>query len=192
MARQQVQGDQIEDGTIQKKDIDISTAGQAVITKILGSEGIEIVSSTGADAGTGEVSLKVSGGFGTQYYAFQTLAEQLTVSDLWVEAAAYTTGISIPSGKYILHYKAQVTNSSKKPVGFQVEVQEDALPFVVVEESTKSPSTANIYETRSGFEEITVSADNVVNIAVNFGQTTAGGTGKIRRIAIYLFRVGDI
>jgi hypothetical protein len=191
MGRQQVQGDQIDDGTVQKRDLDIATVGESVITNVTVGEGLEIVSSTGADEGTGEVQLKTAGGFGNDYYAFQTTPEQLTTANGWVQAALYLTPV-IKAGKYIVHYKAQLTNSSKKPVGFQVNASEGAGPFVTLEESIKSPATANVYETRSAFEEITLSADDIINIQVNFGQTTAGGTGKIRLIAVYLFKVGEL
>lgn len=59
MARTQVKGQQVEDGSIQRVDLDTTTPGQAVITRILPGTGV-VVSSTGADSGTGDVTISVS------------------------------------------------------------------------------------------------------------------------------------
>jgi short-subunit dehydrogenase len=53
-----VRGAQVKDGTIQRADIDTTTVGQALIAKLVSNPattGIAL-SSTGADAGTGDVT----------------------------------------------------------------------------------------------------------------------------------------
>jgi hypothetical protein len=54
-----LRGGQVKDGNIQRVDLDIATVGQAVILKLLLGNGLTLVSSTGADAGTGDVTIKV-------------------------------------------------------------------------------------------------------------------------------------
>jgi hypothetical protein len=56
MAITVLRGGQIKDSTIQRIDLDTSTASQAVIAKIIQGTGITI-SSTGADSGTGDVTI---------------------------------------------------------------------------------------------------------------------------------------
>jgi hypothetical protein len=51
-----IRGTQVLDGSIQRADIDISTTGQAVTRKIIQGIGITL-SSTGADSGTGDVTV---------------------------------------------------------------------------------------------------------------------------------------
>jgi hypothetical protein len=51
-----IRGTQVLDGSIQRADLDISTAGKAVIAKIVQGTGI-VLSSTGADSGTGDVTV---------------------------------------------------------------------------------------------------------------------------------------
>jgi len=51
-----IRGTQVLDGSIQRADIDISTAGQAVTRKIIQGIGIAL-SSTGVDSGTGDVTV---------------------------------------------------------------------------------------------------------------------------------------
>jgi hypothetical protein len=51
-----VRGAQVKDGSIQRDDIDIATVGQALIRKIVQGRGVRFVS-TGADAGTGDVTI---------------------------------------------------------------------------------------------------------------------------------------
>src|SRR5437762_1544613 len=59
MGRTQIPGDQVGDGTIQRVDLDTTTAGEAVIAKAIAGTGISL-SSTGVDAGTGDVTLNLS------------------------------------------------------------------------------------------------------------------------------------
>lgn len=57
MARTNLKGTQVLDGTIGRSDLNITVSGSAVITKIIGSNGLAITSSSGADSGTGDVTL---------------------------------------------------------------------------------------------------------------------------------------
>ena len=47
MAQTQIRGTQVEDGTIQRRDLNIATAGQAVVAKIVQGTNVTL-SSTGA------------------------------------------------------------------------------------------------------------------------------------------------
>src|SRR5262252_9109150 len=60
MGATQLTGLQVKDGTIQRADLDVVTAGKAVITKIIQGTGISI-SSTGVDSGTGDVTVSATG-----------------------------------------------------------------------------------------------------------------------------------
>lgn len=60
MAKSQLTGSQIKDGTITRDDINVTTTGKSVVAKLIdGSNGIKIDTYSGADTGTGDVSLKV-------------------------------------------------------------------------------------------------------------------------------------
>lgn len=54
----------IKNESVKKEDLNVSQPGQAVITKVIAGPGITIVSSTGVDPGTGEVTLQAIGGGG--------------------------------------------------------------------------------------------------------------------------------
>ena len=56
MALTQVRGGQVQDGSIQRVDLDVSTVGQAVIRKLIAGGGLSL-SYDGADAGTGDVTV---------------------------------------------------------------------------------------------------------------------------------------
>jgi hypothetical protein len=73
MARTEVTGRQIKDSTVQRDDLDIATAGQAVVRKIVQGSGVTI-SSTGADSGTGDVEISATGGIiGADFTASEAL-----------------------------------------------------------------------------------------------------------------------
>jgi hypothetical protein len=59
MASTVIRGAQIKDSTVQRHDLDTSTVGQAVVTKIVQGSGVTL-SSTGADSGTGDVTVAAS------------------------------------------------------------------------------------------------------------------------------------
>src|SRR5262245_59065771 len=58
MGLTQIRGGQVQDGTIQRADLDIATIGQAVIRKLIAGAGLG-ETHDGADAGTGDVTLSV-------------------------------------------------------------------------------------------------------------------------------------
>ncbi len=62
MSRTEVTSGQIKDGEVKRSDLNIATSGSAVITRLLAGSGISIDSSTGADSGTGDVTISAPGG----------------------------------------------------------------------------------------------------------------------------------
>lgn len=59
MARTQVRTKNIEDGGVMRDDLNTSQSGQAVTRKIIQGTGI-VISSTGVDAGTGDVTIQIA------------------------------------------------------------------------------------------------------------------------------------
>jgi hypothetical protein len=58
MAVTVIRGTQVHSGTIQRVDLDTSTVGQAVVAKLIQGTNVTL-SSTGGDAGTGDVTVSV-------------------------------------------------------------------------------------------------------------------------------------
>lgn len=58
-------GDELQPQAVRKTRLDISTVGESVITQLVGVDGLEIDSQTGADPGTGVVTLKAQTGAGS-------------------------------------------------------------------------------------------------------------------------------
>ncbi len=75
MAKTEVRSGQVKDGTVGRSDMDIATAGEAVITKLVAGTGVVISAFTGADSGTGDVTVAVS----TKLQAFHALANAVGV-----------------------------------------------------------------------------------------------------------------
>lgn len=59
MSRTQITGQQVKNSSVQRDDLDSITAGQAVVTKLIAGSGINFVS-TGADVGTGDVTISIA------------------------------------------------------------------------------------------------------------------------------------
>jgi len=71
MPATQVRGGQVKDASIQRADVDTSTPGQAIVAKLVEGGGIQLTS-TGGDAGTGDVTIAlkavIAAGIVTQLY----------------------------------------------------------------------------------------------------------------------------
>ena len=61
MSQTQIRGTQLLNQTVQEQDRDVATVGQAVVAKILQGTNVSL-SSTGGNAGTGDVTISVPGG----------------------------------------------------------------------------------------------------------------------------------
>lgn len=59
MAKTEIRSGQVKDQTINRDDIDITTAGKALVTKIIAGDNISI-SGTGVDSGTGDVTINAN------------------------------------------------------------------------------------------------------------------------------------
>ena len=79
MAPTEVSGKLIKDGSIQRRDLDITTTGESVLTKLVAGSGIALTS-TGADPGTGEVTITA---VSVQYQANDTWLKWRNSNDLF-------------------------------------------------------------------------------------------------------------
>jgi hypothetical protein len=78
MARTQLTGQQINDGTVQRADLDATTAGNAVLKKVIAGTNITF-SSTGVDAGTGDVTINATAFYDIGLFVEGTLGASETV-----------------------------------------------------------------------------------------------------------------
>lgn len=66
MGRTQISGEQILDQSIKRADLDTTTPGNAIVTKLVAGTGISL-NSTGVDAGTGDVTINASVALNVSY-----------------------------------------------------------------------------------------------------------------------------
>lgn len=69
MAKTNITGSQILDGTVGRADVDTTSISQSVITKVIAGTNVTL-SYTGADAGTGDVTVNFTGGGGSARVAW--------------------------------------------------------------------------------------------------------------------------
>jgi hypothetical protein len=93
MAQTLISGKQVKDSSIQRVDLDVSTVGQAVVAKLVQGSNITL-SSTGADSGTGDVTVSAAAGIN----AFTTTA----VSSFTVPAVGATTTVNVVDASWIV------------------------------------------------------------------------------------------
>ena len=82
-----ITGKQIKDDSVQRVDLDHTTTGQAVILKVIEGTGITI-SSTGVDAGTGDVTISL-GGTGSAPNEYVLTKDTSTGNPLWKKPIVY-------------------------------------------------------------------------------------------------------
>ena len=100
MTRTEIKSSQIKDQEIKRADLNDSTSGQAVIKKVIAGNGVSL-SSTGADAGTGDVTISVSGGNGITSLneltsASQTFAAGSSGTDFSISSSSSTHTFNLP------------------------------------------------------------------------------------------------
>jgi hypothetical protein len=88
-----IRGTQVLDGSIQRADLDIVTAGQAVVAKLVQGSNITL-SSTGTDSGTGDVTISATAGIN----AFTTTA----IASFTVPASGSTTTVNVVDASWII------------------------------------------------------------------------------------------
>ena len=202
MARTRIDGDQVEDesltgadildGSIQRKDIDVVTAGQALIRKMV-FQGAGFTNTwTGVDEGTGDVFVELSaGGFGGDFYSAFDPTESSTTSNDWVNKVSASTPPVTADGQYILIYTMEVGQSkASKQIGSRVRYRINGGPWVQVTEILNGISRANAYELRTGFTIIpTVVTGDTIQAEIDYGQTDESGIGRILNAGFISWRV---
>jgi hypothetical protein len=119
-----IRGTQVLDGSIQRPDLDVTTVGSAVVAKIVQGAGITL-SSTGADSGTGDVTISRSVAFVTKSAAYT-----LTTAD---------------SGKYVICSGGSWTLTLPTPVaGLNYQLRNDMGISGTIGTITLSPTGGTI------------------------------------------------
>jgi len=110
MPRTQVGTGLIEDGSVRRIDINTTTTNQALITKLLVDSSL-ILSSTGIDSGTGDVSLGINTGM--LVTSFNTRVGAVTLSGSDVTTAL---GFTPASGNQIITLSGDATGSGSTSI----------------------------------------------------------------------------
>ena len=97
MSRTELSGKQVKDGSVQRVDMDVSTSGQAVTTKIVAGDNISL-SSTGVDAGTGDVTVSLGGTVAADITALQS-ADTTLQANIDAEATARASADTALDGR---------------------------------------------------------------------------------------------
>lgn len=105
MARTQITGSLIENASVGRSDMNTTTSGEAVITKVLVNSPITI-SSTGANSGTGDITLGLSTSNLVTSFNTRTGAVTLTGSDVTT-----ALGFTPASGNQTITLSGDVTGS---------------------------------------------------------------------------------
>jgi hypothetical protein len=90
MAQTNIRGSQILNATVQRQDLDTSTVGQALVTKIVQGSNVNL-SSTGADSGTGDVTINALG-----------TSTTTTGASFTVPASGSTTTVTVVDASWII------------------------------------------------------------------------------------------
>jgi hypothetical protein len=114
MAQTKVKGAAIQDGSVQRVDLDTTTAGQAVTAKIIPGTNVTI-SSTGVDAGTGDVTINVPDSVGFDTYLlwdFDTTTDGWTVVNGTITYSALNGGSVVVADTAATAVQTAITSPS--------------------------------------------------------------------------------
>lgn len=202
MSRTEIHGDQVQDesltgddildGTVQRKDIDITTVGQSVMRKLIAGTGVVMESYTGADEGTGDVEISSgSGNFGGNFYSFFDNAISTTTSNNWVTKAQDATPIVPDGGKFILFYTAEMGQTLKsKSLGSRFRYRINTGAWILISDVRDGIALNDEFQLRTGFVVIDgVLSGDYIEVQIQYGQTDDGGTASIQNAGYITWRL---
>ncbi len=215
MSATQLTGRQVQDGSIGRPDLNVLTAGQAVITKILevANSGIKINASSGVDAGTGDVSLKVDTTYLDTLYARR---DAISGQRIWgryatsagaLQEISLGNGLILTSGLGVLSLNMAKADVEAVLVGPITSHTHDYIPTAATSISVignggvqdpygtiavSQPANANSYS----YFGLTRNSNIGMGIGINtsneffIGATTAGNVGSVLNGTAYLKLTG--
>ena len=120
-----------------------------------------------------------------EYDYFEDDTLSLTTSDGWISKLSAVTS-ALQGGRYLITWGAEVGQSTKnRRVGVRSLVDS-----IEIGASIDGLTAANDYVTQGGHKELTLS-NGTHTLDIEFGQTTEGGVGYIRRARMHISRVGN-
>lgn len=155
MARTQIRGQQILDGSIKRKDLNVDDPTHAVIRRVIAGTGVTI-SSTGVISGTGDVTINATGGgpapelLGNEssiVFSLQTTDDtETTLGSVEIEDDTTETFLVLLSarGPSDKNYWSQITFSARKNSSEFAEIVGDV---VLIEDSEEEPEYEVIIDT---------------------------------------------
>ena len=194
MSRTELDSKQILDGEVMREDLNVSTNGQAVIRKVTVIDEGFLLTSDGADDGTGDVVIRCDDqGFGSWFESIESLSNSSTTSNGWVTKATHTTTTKV-SGIYLVLFNAMVANDEKeKMVGsrFQYRIGSGSWNNINDDRNAQSKED-NRYSSRGGFHVIVLSSDDTLGFRHQYGQTDDGGSGKMKEAKVVVFKASPL
>lgn len=176
MAETVLTGRQVKDGSIQKKDLDITTTGQAVITRIAAGTGINLSASTGVDSGTGVVTIDctVTAGLttlNTLTASTQTFATGTSGTDFGIVSATSTHTFNLPdasaTARGLITIGVQTINGSKTFSGATTTVVNLNLTGTTITGATSSDITLQSVTNGNGVKLVAPGSASFVSFVLN-------------------------
>lgn len=178
-------GQQITDGTIQRNDLDVATAGSAVVRRLIAGTNVTFTS-TGADSGTGDITINAASGGGSNIPTKTTTWQVAASSDDTSSVGGGFTDITSPT-VVIASQFGQVANGGFRFTG--INIPQGAIitsctfePFMLGDSNTETIVYA-AQDTDNAPTFVDASAE--INSRVRTAQTTSRtGTNTIGRVSV--------
>ena len=161
-----IKGRDVGDTSIYREDLNISTSGKALITRIneRANSGIKIASSTGADAGTGDVEITIDPSLPVDESAPYVMG--FTAGGIPVKKAAFNNVLMNRIVQIKVNSSAISVGTGKAKIFIPVELNNARLTAAeacLVTPSTSGLPTIDIYNFTTGFSmlstQITIDAN---------------------------------
>lgn len=131
----------------------------------------------------------------TEFEAHPGPSSETTTSNGWVTKSEYPYTSTLKSaGKYVIDYSAQLGQSKTgRLVGIQIQWRLGTSgTWNTLAEVITSFGADDAYGLFSGFNEVTLPSDTVIQIQINWGQTTTGFEGLIKEANIKIGKAAEL
>lgn len=146
---------------------------------------------TALDSGWVEFVAKVAQSIELETYSNDVTSS--TTSDDWVDKLVATSSLK-DAGFYLLLHSAQVTNSNNsKEVGYRTQWKpNNDATYITLLETILTISRGEEFQVITGVNIIQLVSADEIDFKSQFGQTDAGGTGRIKNSSVTIIKVEDI
>lgn len=130
----------------------------------------------------------------TEAEGVTSIAQETTTSNGWVSKTGYPflTSLSKTAGQFSIRWSSEVGQTTKnRNYGLRTRWRPEGGTWVVLGEVELSNARNNNFLMQSGFKQVILATNSKIEVDIQHGQTTGGGSSVLQNASMEIRRIGD-